>query len=61
MKDEKVNIVYEFDFMIFQDLTDEQRRIMGWDATRVPLQKIYISADKTKLLEIVNNSAAYLY
>ena len=34
---------------------------MGWDATRIPLQKIYISADKTKLLEVVNNTAAYLF
>ena len=34
---------------------------MGWDAVKNPTQQIYISFDKKKLLEIINNTVAIIY
>jgi hypothetical protein len=59
--DEKVNILFEFDFMIFENLDANQLKECGWEVNSVPSQHIYISADLNKLLEVINNRVAIIY
>jgi hypothetical protein len=59
--DEKVNILFEFDFMIFENLDTNQLKECGWEVNSVPSQHIYISADLNKLLEVINNRVAIIY
>ena len=60
-QDERVTIVFEFDFMIFENLDSNQIKECGWEVDSLPTQHIYISSDKNKLLEIVNNTIAIIY
>lgn len=61
LKDENVEIVYEFDFMIFENFTKEELLNAGWDTESQPTQHIYISSDRSRLLEVINGETAIIY
>ena len=57
-QDEKVDIVYQFEYDIMVDLSQEDVEAFGWDVEKKPCQMIFVSADTNKLLEVINNQVA---
>lgn len=57
-KDEEVRVALEFNFELGECPENQQ---FNWHETEDPTNHIYISACKTKLLEVVNRSYAIIY
>jgi glycerophosphoryl diester phosphodiesterase len=61
-KDEEVHIEMEFKFELAEDMKlSKDEVVRTWDNIAQPTSHIYISADQTKLLEVVNMRSAIIY